>query len=159
YDAAAAAATISGRGSTQTANARIAMATLQLDLGQPATALVAAKRAFDDAGEIGPQPYTSVELMIRVHGRLGHASEVTKLEEENARRAKQLPSDRLRQALQHTHAGAMARDRHDSAAAIQELKQAESLARAGIPNAPLYFELGSAYLDAGNDTEAAGRFD
>ena len=157
YDAAATAA--GPRGSFQSANARMAMARVWLDIGEPATALVPAQRAFDDAGGAPGVTLNALTLVAELHARLGHKNETAKLEEDLTRRRNLVPSDVFQQTGQHSHAGRMALDRHETALAIQELKQAEALLRPGQLNAGLRFQLGSAYLESGNDTEAAARFD
>jgi tetratricopeptide (TPR) repeat protein len=157
YDAAATAA--GPRGSFQSANARLAMARLLMDKGEPATALVSAQRAFDDAGGTAGVTLNALPLVVELHARLGHKSETAKLEDDLTRRRNLVPSDVIKQSVQHSHAGRMALDRHETALAIQELEQAEALLRAGQLSAGLRFELGSAYLNSGNDTEAAARFD
>src|SRR5262245_43284537 len=154
------AATASGpRGSVQSANARVAIASLLLDRGQPATALAPAKRAVDDAGGVGAMSYFGLEVVARVHSRLGHKAEVTKAEEDLERMRRQLPSERLQRLTHHFHAGLLARDRRDADTAIAELKECETAARPGESNSGLFFELGSAYLDSGKDAQAATYFE
>ncbi|HUL72131.1 MAG TPA: protein kinase [Vicinamibacterales bacterium] len=64
----------------------------------------------------------------------------------------------------HQLAGVLALDRHDTATAIDELRQAEGLlpprSNSGPPptQPEVWFALGSAYLAAGNDDEAEKRF-
>ena len=152
-------AALGQRGSTQSAVVRLQIARLLMDSGQPAAALVSAQRAFDDAGGIGRQTYDALSLVIQLHARLGHPSEVARLDEELTRRRNLLPSDLIKQLSQHEQAGIMALERHETAVAIQELKQAEAVVQAALPPTLPSFELASAYLDSGNDTEAAARFE
>ncbi|MBZ5560013.1 MAG: protein kinase [Acidobacteriia bacterium] len=157
YDAAA---TASGpRASAQSANARLSIARVLADKGQPAAAIVAAQRAFDEAGPNGGLQSSSLSLMAELQTRLGHKSEAATLDDELTRRLSLVPSEVVRQSVQHGHAGLMAIERHETAVAIQELKQVEALAPPGQLNAPLRFILASAYLDSGSDAEAAARFD
>jgi tetratricopeptide (TPR) repeat protein len=108
-----AAAVLGARGSTMSAGARLGVATLLMDRGQPETALVSAKRAYDDAGGIGATNYFALELVGRLHGRLGHKAEMAKAEDDLTRIRKQLPSERLQRVAQHGHEALLALDRHD----------------------------------------------
>jgi tetratricopeptide (TPR) repeat protein len=155
YDAAIAA--LGPRGSTQSAGARMQIARLLMDNGEPAAALVSAQRAFDDAGGAGG--FGPLSLIVQLHARLGHKNEVVRLDEDLTRRRNLIPSDLVKQASQHGQAGMMALERHDVGVAIQEMRQVEALVQAQQPAALPSFELASAYVDSGNDTEAAARFD
>jgi eukaryotic-like serine/threonine-protein kinase len=156
YDAAA---TASGpRGSAQSANARLLIARVLAYAGQPAAAIVAAQRAADD-GASSPVQSAAMSFIAELQTRLGHRSEAAKLDDELTRRMGLVPSEVVRNSARHSHAGLQAIERHETAVAIEELKQAEALVRPGQLNAPLRFALASAYLDSGNDSEAAARFE
>jgi tetratricopeptide (TPR) repeat protein/predicted Ser/Thr protein kinase len=157
YEAAIAA--VGPRGSTQSAGTRLDIAGLLMDSGQPAAALVSAQRAFDDAGGVGQVTFAALSLVVQLHARLGHKSEAARLDEDLTRRRNLIPSDLVKQISQHRQAAALALDRHETAVAIQELKQVEATVLAGQPTALPSFELASAYLDSGNDAEAAARFE
>ena len=150
-----AAASLGPRGSTQSAGTRVAIAELMLDRGQPATALVSAKRAVDDAAGIGAVAYFSLETVVRLHARLGQQAEMAKGEAELTRLRKQLPSEKLQRLAQLGHDAVMAHDRRDPAAAIVELKKAEPMIQPGDSNTDFYYELGTAYLETGQDDNAA----
>ena len=154
-----AAASLGPRGSTQSAGARVAIAELMLDRGQPATALVSAKRAVDDAAGIGSIGYFSLETVVRLHGWLGQQAEMAKGEAELTRLRQQLPSEKLQRLAQLGHDAVMAHDRRDPAAAIVELKKAEPMLQPGDSNTEFYYELGTAYLETGKDNNAAEYFD
>ncbi len=155
------------RGSNQSAGARTAMARILLDKGQAADALVLARRARDDVDGRGPQTQVSLELMAVASQQLGREAEATQAAADLARRLDQLPGSALKR-FNHLTAGRRALVRHDTARVIEELKQAESM----LPPSPggagqteggqgvvdIWFHLGSAYLAAGNDSEAARRF-
>ena len=154
-----AAAAVGPKGSVQSAGARLTMAAVQLQRGEPSSALVSAQRAFDDAAGIGPLSFQSLMFVEALHVRLGHDREAAKTREMVAERRGQLPSDNVRQLTAHIEEGVLARERHDAAGAVRELKEAESLSRPGNAIADILFELGSAYLDAHDDVEAAARFE
>ncbi len=155
----AAAASVGPRGSTMSAGARLGIATILMDRGQPATALVSAKRAYDDAGGQGPVTYFSLQTVSRLQGRLGQKAEMAKSVAELTVRRKQLPSERLQRLAQHATDAVLARDQRDLATAIRELKAAETLVRPGDSNSEFYFELGSAYVETGRDADAAPYFE
>jgi tetratricopeptide (TPR) repeat protein/TolB-like protein/predicted Ser/Thr protein kinase len=158
YDAAA--TSVGPRGSPQSAAARMSIAGMLMDHGQPATALVSAERAIADEGGIGgATPFGALNLAFQAHTRLGHKSEAATIEEDLARQRNLLPSDALKQTIQHSQAAWLARERRETTRAIEEYRQAEALLRHGQLNAGLRFELGSTYLDGGNHAEAAAQFD
>jgi eukaryotic-like serine/threonine-protein kinase len=154
-----AAASVGPRGSVQSASARIAMANLLFERGELSSALVAAQRAAEDAGVIGPIGFLSLVFVERLQTRLGHDREAAAAREALAQRRAQLPSEDLRKLTDHLQMGGLARERHDTATAIRELKLAEDLTRPGTSNSSLFFELGSAYLDAHDDAQAQSRFE
>jgi eukaryotic-like serine/threonine-protein kinase len=158
-----AAATIAGpRGSAQTAAAWTLSADLLLETGKPSAALVLAQRAVADVGLRGPLSVQSLALVARAQTRLGHAAEAEKAEAEYLRRANLVPSEFIRQIVSLGHAAEMARNAHDTKKELEEILQAEALTRkwpGQAGNTGLFFDLGSAYLRAGNDAEAAKRFE
>ncbi|HEY6211359.1 MAG TPA: FlgO family outer membrane protein, partial [Vicinamibacterales bacterium] len=146
------------RGSVQTANMRLAIAGLLIDR-QPAAALAAAERAASDANGIGPTSVVSLQVIQRIHLRLGHTKDAAAAGDAVARRMQQFPSEAFRQVVQHNQAGILALDRHDTAAAIRELEESERVIARIAPTALPDFDLARAYFDAGNDGEAASRFE
>jgi tetratricopeptide (TPR) repeat protein len=117
------------------------------------------KRAYDDSGGTGGFLYFSLEISSRIYGRLGQKAEMERADAELTKRRKDLPSERLQRLAQFAHDGMQARDRHDAAAALRDLKQAEAMVRPGESNTDLHFELGSAYLEGGQDAQAAPYFE
>jgi len=152
-------ATLGSRGSVQTAGPRLQIAGLLMDKGQNAAALASAQRALEDANGIGPLSYQSLAVIEQLHIRLGHTKEAATAREELAKRNAQLPSDDLREFAKHLQNGALAADRHDTAAAIDEWKLAEGRARPGNSNTDILFDLASAFLDAKDDGQAARRLE
>jgi eukaryotic-like serine/threonine-protein kinase len=145
-------------GSSQSANVRLSIAHVLMTTGQHAAALASAERAVKDAAGVGPPSVLGVELVARLRARLRHDGDAARANEEFARRMRALPSEPLRQTLAHQHAAGLALDRHETQTAIDELKQAEALTRVGLSNSRLFFDLATAYLEAGNDAEAVTRF-
>jgi len=153
-----AAATAAGRG-TQSATARLAAASLLLANNQPAAAIGEARRALDEAGGVGPQPIQSLGVMSVAHARLGHVSEGAKAADDLVRQTKQLPGPFLRQ-IEWLNAGRMALERHETAQALEQLKQADKLVPPGPSGAVIFwFPMGEAFLAARDDAEAAKRFE
>jgi tetratricopeptide (TPR) repeat protein len=155
----AAATSIGPRGSPFSAGARLGIANILMDRGQPATALVSAKRAYADASGVGGITYFSLAVIRRLQDRLGQQAELEKTEAEIAARRKSLPSERLQRLTQHMEDATRAIDRRDTAAAIRLLKEGEGLARPGDSNSQLFFELGSTLYGTGQYPEAATYFD
>jgi ATP/maltotriose-dependent transcriptional regulator MalT len=132
--------------------------------GSPAAALKEAQHAFTDARGIGPQPRTSLSLIALAQARLGDKAGASQAVRDLEQMTNQLPSDRLKRFVNQI-AGRLALEQGNTMSAIEELKRAESrtlktpVARlgAGLPLA-VWFDLGSAYLAAGNDVEAGARF-
>jgi len=154
------------RGSNQTALARNALANALLATGHPAPALDQAQKAIEEARNAGAE-WNSFYLAALAQSRLGRPADAAKTVDELTRRANALPSDREKRRVRAL-AGVMALDRGDTRRAIAELTQAEAtLPPRGVgggvaafpQHVPIWFALGSAYLAAGNLTEAASRFE
>jgi len=162
YDSAATAA---GRG-TQSATARLAAGQLLLANNQAGAAAADARRAFDDAARVGPQPFLATSLVSMAETRLGHAAEAAKAADEMRRLIKQMPPGPLIRQLEFLQAGRVALERHDTVKALEALKQADALVPPGpsgyattlFPAAIFLFPMGEALLASKNDVEAAKRF-
>lgn len=154
------------RGSNQSARARTSIARILLDKGQAGEALTYGRRALADVNGRGPQTQVSLMLIAVTEQRLGKDGEAAKAAGDLSRSLDQLPGDAVKR-LNHLTAGRRALVQNDTARAIRELKQAESM----LPPSPggggpqgdggavdIWFHLGSAYVTAGNDVEAARRF-
>jgi serine/threonine protein kinase/tetratricopeptide (TPR) repeat protein len=151
-------------GVTFDAMLQIVAARTRLALGQTARALPSAEAARRTVGQNFLMPvalgraYTAIALT-----RLGRASEAKAPLDEIGARALAAPGPRMKYLMHHV-AGILALDRRDTATALTELTRAEaSLPRNSnwqpTPQQPeTWFALGSAYLAAGNDTEAEQRF-
>jgi tetratricopeptide (TPR) repeat protein len=70
-----------------------------------------------------------------------------------------LPSDNVRELTAHLETAGLAQERHDTTAAIRELTLANDLTRPSNSSADILFELGSAYLDTHDDSQASARFE
>ena len=103
----------------------------------------------------------SLALVARAQTRLGHRAEAEKAEVEYMRRANLVPSEFVRQIVTFGHAAEKAREAKDTKKQLEELLRAEALVQKwpGQSDPQLFFDLGSAYLEAGNDAEAAKRFE
>jgi tetratricopeptide (TPR) repeat protein len=149
-------------GSDQTALIRGWASAVLLRLGRPALALPAAERALREARSSNAR-WESSYYAILAQSRLGQDAEAAKALDALAARANALPSNREKRQV-HWLTGVMALDHHQTARAIEELRQAESmLPPRGLlppppPHVPIWFDLGSAYLLAGDDVNAAVRF-
>jgi tetratricopeptide (TPR) repeat protein len=140
------------------------IASVLLDRGETAAALSYAEQAYDAVGDTGPQQTISQVLLGVAQARLGRTADAAKTVD-RLRQQAQMPAapPALKRAL-HLLNGRIALDRHDTAGALQELRAAEAL----LPPVPspqpamlgvaTWFWLGSAYLAAHNDAEAAARF-
>jgi eukaryotic-like serine/threonine-protein kinase len=150
--------------SAQSASTRNVAAVVLLARGSPAAALEEAQHAFTDARGMGPQPRTSLSLIALSQARVGDRAAASQAVRDLEEMTNQLPSDRLKRFIYQTK-GRLAFEQGNIVSAIEELKRAESrtlnapVARqgAGLPLA-VWFDLGSAYLAAGNDVEASARF-
>jgi tetratricopeptide (TPR) repeat protein/predicted Ser/Thr protein kinase len=161
----AALATLGPIGSGNTATIRNFMAILLLERGQAADAIVLARRALDDARGAGIEPIRAQSISARASSRLKRQDETAAAMAELERSVATLPGNLIKRNL-YTVQGQVALERHDVDAAIRSFKQAEALALPNVLNsdfvgatAPIWFGLGSAYLAAGNLTEAAARFE
>jgi tetratricopeptide (TPR) repeat protein len=128
-------------------------------------ALDAAERALDASHDTTAK-WRPLMFAGIARGRLHRTDESAKTLDTLTRLANDLPSDREKRTV-HELSGNLALDRGDSTRAVAELKQAEAMLPAmnlpgpfdpPPPQVPIWFALGSAYLAAGNDTEAAARF-
>ena len=142
--------------------ARNAIANLLLDRGQPALAATEAQRAFDETRGNGGLALTTLALAQMGSNKPADAANTNRLLVQQLTEAGTAPAQRQI----HLAAGRLALEGHDAARAIQELTQAERLlppnptpgpAAAG-PGIAVWFALGSAYLAAGSDADAAARF-
>jgi serine/threonine protein kinase/tetratricopeptide (TPR) repeat protein len=157
YEAAIAA--LGSRGSTTSARVRNAIGNLLVEKGNGSDALSQARRALEDARGAGQGPLSSRIVSATALSRLGRQAEVAKTLDDINREFGSLPGDAVKRQVLLLN-GKLALDRHDTDAAIRSLKQAEAilLPNAG-PNVAVWFTLGTAYLAAGNPTEAATRFE
>jgi tetratricopeptide (TPR) repeat protein len=97
--------------------------------------------------------------------RLGRAEEAEKTAEELRRKAEALPSEREKRRYYHLM-GELALSRGDTARALEQLRRAEALLPPrGFPgpvgppqHVPIWYSLGSAYLAAGEELNAAEWF-
>jgi tetratricopeptide (TPR) repeat protein/predicted Ser/Thr protein kinase len=145
-------------GSGQTAWSRHFAAAILLAQGNPAAALNQARRASGEARDIS---WDSLYYTVLVQSRLGQVAESARTMETLTAKATAFPGDREKRRV-HELAGVLALDRHDTARAIDELRQAEAMMPVhgfGVRNdLPTWFDLGTAFVAAGNDVEAAARF-
>jgi len=141
-------------------------ARVQLALGRPQPGLVLAEGA-------GKVPGVSLLLATSASSRfyrtialtrLGRTADAKTVSDELTVRSASAPGPREKRRV-HELAGVLALDRGDSSRAVSELMQAEAMlpprnAFGPPPPQPqLWFELGTAYLAAGKDAEAAKRFE
>ncbi|HUL72130.1 MAG TPA: protein kinase [Vicinamibacterales bacterium] len=151
-------------GATFDAELHVMAARVYLQLGRPAEALTHADAARRHAGDALLTPgafgrmYTALALT-----RLGRAPEAKPLADQLAARAAIAEGPRMKRFV-NLLAGSLARDRRDLPAALTALTEAERLmpprSNTGPPppQPEVWFALGSAYLEAGNDVEAEKRF-
>jgi serine/threonine protein kinase/tetratricopeptide (TPR) repeat protein len=143
---------------------QIESARLNLSIGQPARALVAAQAARKTPGQnlLTPVAWSRYYLAIALT-RLGRAGEASAPIKELSERATMMPGPRIKRMSQELQ-GVLALDRRDTTAAVSSLLAAEGLLSPRYnygpppPGPAVWFALGSAYLAAGNDTEAEKRF-
>jgi tetratricopeptide (TPR) repeat protein len=133
-----------------------------LRLGRPAAALTQARRSLRDA-RTSTAGWESSYYEILALSRLGQDEAAASALKALTDRAEALPSDREKRQI-HWLRGVMALDHHQIETAIAELSKAEAmLPPKGVPPpAPrhplIWFDLGSAYLAAGDDKNAEVRF-
>jgi tetratricopeptide (TPR) repeat protein/TolB-like protein len=150
--------TLGARGSVTSGRARVAAGTLLVDKGQPADALTQSRRALEDARGSAEIPVTARVLGAAASSRLGRHSDAAKAVDDLNKQFGALPGDLVKREVLLL-SGKLALDRHETDAAIRSLAQAEALLLPNVgPNVQVWFTLGSAYLAAGNYTEAATRF-
>jgi len=158
------AASLAGpRGSPLTAVARNMASSVLLERDQPAAALASANRAFEDARGIGSMPIVALINVAVAQAQLGNATESAKSLNEVNRRLDELPGEAVKRFGQLA-AGRIALVQHDAARAIPDLLKAEAAlpinSGGGFASGTAFrFQLGAAYLAAGNDAEAASRFE
>ncbi len=158
-----AAASEGPRGSDRTARIHGWVSAVLLRLGRPAPALSAAQRALRDARSSNAGWEISYYAIL-AQSRLGQDAAAATALDALAARANALPSNREKRQV-HWLIGVMALDHHQTAKAIEELRLAESMLPPHAlppppppPHVPIWFDLGSAYLAAGDDANAAIRF-
>jgi tetratricopeptide (TPR) repeat protein len=145
--------------STASASVRTEMAALLLERGQAQEAARQIERAMTDAGPTGPMSLQSRAYAALVDMRLGRRSDALQLFDALQREAAALPGDVDERNL-HMLAARIALDRGDAVGALEELKAAEALLHEGAgASVELWYELGSAYMAAGNQQEAAAQFE
>jgi len=157
-------ASLGPKGSVNSAGVRNAMGALLLEKGQAADALTETRRALDDARGAATAP-VSLTLAALADSRLGRQGDAAKAVADLTSQANALPGDALKRNLQLLQ-GRLALDRRDVDAAIRSLKQAEATL---VPNTftrgvlagnvEVWFQLGAAYLAAGNGAEATAYFE
>ena len=137
---------------------------LALEGGDPARALeladAAAQATEGFAGELSARALAAIARQ-----RLGRASEASSSMAEIVARLGELPTHRAR-VNEHLYPGLLALERGEIQAAIAELRAAESQLTAsanlyGPPvssHAAVWFALGSAFLESGEDSAATERF-
>ena len=148
-------------GSNETAVVRNVAAGVLLQLDRPAPALSEAERALAEARGRGAET-DSLMLKARAQARLGRVAAAATTAETLTQKRRLLPSDRALRPV-HLLAGAIALDRGDNTGALRELTQAEALLPPQpvfpiTPHVSVWYPLGTAYLAAKNDAEAARRF-
>jgi tetratricopeptide (TPR) repeat protein/TolB-like protein len=149
-------------GSPLSAIARSLGGWVLLDTGRANLALTEAQRSFKEAGGRGPE-WESLKLIAAAQSRLGHRDDAAETLDDLSRRAETLPSDREKRGVHHA-AGLLALDQRDVSRAVQELKQADAMLPAADvpgpppPHVPIWFDLASAQLQAGNLADAKARF-
>ena len=151
-------------GSAQSATARNVAAVVWLARGDAASALAEAHRALANARGSGPQPRWSLSLAAVAAAQSGDAAASRNAAQELESLIAMAPGGNMKRFTEQL-AGRIALLRHDTARAIEELSQAEARfppypgSAPGIGQASaIQFDLGSAYLAAGRDTEALARF-
>jgi tetratricopeptide (TPR) repeat protein len=149
-------------GSDQTAISRAWASATLLRSGKPSLALSEAQRSLRETRSSNAG-WASSYLTILAQSRLGQDADAAKALDALTTRANALPSNREKRQV-HWLTGVMAMDHHQNAKAVEELRQAASmLSPHGMvppppPHVPIWFDLGSALLAAGDDIEAAARF-
>ena len=151
------------RGSDQTSIVRGLAAKLLLDSGRPALALAQAERSIAEA-VTSVTGSDSACFRVLALSRLGRDADAAKALAELTERAKALPGPRDMRRV-HWLIGVMALDHHRVQPAIAELLEAErmlsprTVVPPPAPHARVWFDLGQAYFAAGDDANAAARFE
>ena len=151
-------------GSPQSATARNVAAVVLLFRGDAAGALAEARRALVDARGSGPQPRWSLILAAVAAARCGDPAASRAATQELERLIALAPGENMKRFTEHL-TGRLALLRNENARAIADLSRAEARlpphpgSAPGIgPASAIRFDLGTAYLAAGNDTEALVQF-
>jgi len=154
--------------SNLTAHARHMAVEILLAQGNNAAALAQTTQAAKEDGD-SIEMWESLYYTSLAQSRLGHGTESARTLGVLDTKAKAFPSDREKRRV-HQLTGVLALDRGDTARALGQLRQAEAMLPAhglrlfrawtGFRTAYLliWFDVGTAYLAAGNDAEAAVRF-
>jgi serine/threonine protein kinase/tetratricopeptide (TPR) repeat protein len=154
------------RGSSQTAHWRHLATAILLGQGNNADALVQARRASEEAGGTF-EMWESLYDTALAQSRLGQVAESARTMETLTAKATAFPGDREKRRV-HELKGRLALDQQDTTRALDELRQAEAMMPAhgngvftGFTTTylPTWFDLGTAFLAAGNDAEARARFE
>jgi tetratricopeptide (TPR) repeat protein len=149
-------------GSNQGSISRMFAAAYLLALGRPAEALAQAQRGLKEA-EGGGAEWGCLYFLALAQSRAGHAADAAKTVDTLTAKANAWPSESQRRAVNELR-GVLALDRRDTATAVSDLLQAESMLRprshwdGDVPHVWIWFDLGSALLAAGRDDDAAKRF-
>jgi serine/threonine protein kinase/tetratricopeptide (TPR) repeat protein len=153
-------------GSSLAARARAFAAAVLLERGEPGLALEHARKAIDESQDTNAQ-WRALFYAAIAQDRLGRRDEAGATLARLSQLADELPADREKRTVHHL-TGLLAMNRGDASRAIAELKQAEAMLPAmsvpgpfdpPAPQVPIWFAVGSAYLSAGNDSEAVKRFE
>ena len=140
------------------------IAALLLETGQTERALAEGQRSlaterpifFFWVVRVGLAP-ASLSVIARAQARLGHPAEAAHAIERIASVADSIPSH-FDQRTVHWLNGRIALDQHDTATALRELTQAQTMLPPADRGIPIWFALGSAYLAVGKDADAALHF-
>ena len=154
--------------SNLTAHARHMAVEILLAQGNNAAALAQTTQAAKEDGD-SIEMWESLYYTSLAQSRLGHGAESARTLDVLDTKAKAFPSDREKRRV-HQLTGVLALDRGDTTRALGQLRQAEAMLPAhglrmfrawtGFRTAYLliWFDVGTAYVAAGNDAEAAVRF-
>jgi tetratricopeptide (TPR) repeat protein/TolB-like protein len=133
-----------------------------LDLSKPADALSQGQAGMADA-ENRPEEFGMLRIIASAQSSLGRKADADAALAKLKQQAGLLPGNAQQRTL-HWAAGEVALARGDSAAAIAELEQAQTMlpphgsVNSPSPYVPICFSLASAYRAAGKDAEAARWF-
>ncbi len=154
--------------SNLTAHARHLAVEILLAQGNNAAALAQTTQAAKEDGD-SIEMWESLYYTSLAQSRLGHGAESARTLDVLDTKAKAFPSDREKRRV-HQLTGVLALDHGDTTRALGQLRQAEAMLPAhglrmfrawtGFRTAYLliWFDVGTAYVAAGNDAEATVRF-